>query len=42
MLYFSVGFVVGVVIGWHISKPVWVDTLIKKVVEKVSGLFKKK
>jgi hypothetical protein len=42
MFSFSLGLTLGVLAGWYlISKPVWMDNLVNKIVEKVSGLIKK-
>lgn len=35
-------FVAGMLVGWFTTKPQWVDNLVKKATEKVTGLFKKK
>lgn len=37
----SLSFAVGVVVGWFTTKPVWVDTIVNKLAEKIVGLFKK-
>lgn len=41
MFSFSLGLVVGALYGWYNTKPAWLDNVTRKVIDKVTGFFKK-
>lgn len=40
MFGFIVGFVVGLVVGWGLPQPVWAESFINWIKEKLSTIFK--
>lgn len=40
MFAFSLGIAVGALYGWYTTKPVWLDVVVQKVMEKVRNLIK--